>query len=766
MKKLLMFLFLGLFLILIPSLVSAVFTASYEEPELAFNSGGYILRATSGGTVFTTIPYNAVVFDYFDDTSVVDDAIYFSEGRNGPLSAGLRFNVGTPISATSYTLVWEYYKRTGGWVPIEDLADDTGNFSIIGSNDVRFPQQWQPHSITINSLTSAMWVRVRLTAVSGLTEGGANQIDTVKRGSGRLYISGTTDEIPATFTEIYDWIKTNQPHISVTKRSGNSFDFTKVGLIFQSRLYTTNEIIEMGPDCHTNNKAGYNNLNYVTSGIKKDDVTGYDGSTFIVYGRANQNVINAGSQTKMYGTTIRTGKGMADTHNYAGYLTMNGEWVDCTVELSTRLPGSGSTVSNVRIVGSLLIASSLDGVYSGVNYFCTASSLFYVYRSGFTLPNFGYQFRGTTGTLFYIYQGSGTEADYTWKLQNPSTPLNTLADSVKPIKLSSSLTAISQLWYYDDSAGTYTDYTAEAVSTATGDVPLGGDVGDMYYFGMTTLASSSTGLSIYLDKTTISNDYIYKWEYYRSGAWHESHTIWDACENLGATGNLFTNANYADSISINGVSKDYLRATIVTKGTGSPVADRVQQRRCSAVNHWNLKETYSFDLKVTDKDGLEIDGVNVTATDENDVEIFSVTTAANGTIAQQETVAKHWYFDPINNPTTLISENIYATFDLKVTKVGYTDYIVNKIKLGSKIDWGIALKEQPPWDYSTPPLFLIKNKTTTGVFKISPTGDLAIAGELHENTNSPPTETIIWSIGDLIYLTSNGNLYIKGIRLW
>ncbi|MBT4088520.1 MAG: hypothetical protein HOE30_08520 [Deltaproteobacteria bacterium] len=663
------------------------FTAAYDEPKTSFSSSAFIWRATDGGTSFTAIPYNSTDFEFFPDDAVVDDALYFSVGRYSTLVAGLRFNVGTAIAATSYTLAWEYYHRTDGWTAIEDLADDTNSFATTGQNDVRFPQQWDAYTITIEGNSSCLWVRCRLSAVDTITEGGANQTDTIKYGQGKLTISGTTDEVPATFTEIYDWLVANQPHISVGMRNDNSFDFTKVGLVINSRLFTSNEIVELGPNCSSNNTSGLNSFNYVTSGYKKDDDTGYGGSTFIIYGRPNSRVFSTSISAKFYGTTLRGGKILSDTYSYPGYVTLLGDWIDCNIELAIGFPTTGSSVNNCRVVGGLLIAGSLTGTFTKINYLCTASTFMYVYYSGFTLSDFGYSFRGSTGYVFYVYQGSGSQASFDWKFLNPGTPLNSLSDSIKPMRIGTPGTKVawSKIYTYDDSAGTF----SADLSAST--VPLHGDVGDIIYFSPTSAFSSATGGSPYFEIATGTNDYVYKWEYYQSG-WVEVDKEWDQTLNLSQDGTWYMNVSAgSDSTTINGHTGDWIRATIVTKGTGSPESTVNQQNRCSAVNRWNLKEKYSLDLKVVDTDGTAIEAATVTATDENGVEIFSVDTAADGTIAQQETLAKLFYFEPVANPSTLISENVYTTFDLSITKAGYGNLEISGLPLGEKIDWVMKL---------------------------------------------------------------------------
>jgi len=119
-------------------------------------------------------------------------------------------------------------------------------------------------------------------------------------------------------------------------------------------------------------------------------------------------------------------------------------------------------------------------------------------------------------------------------------------------------------------------------------------------------------------------------------------------------------------------------------------------------------------------------------------------------------------------PSSIISTSnttYYSPYRISIQKVGYKDFSAS-FELEKGLDTFIALESILSWNYSIAPKFLIRNTSTTGIFKISPSGDLAIAGNLYENTNSPPTDKIIWSIGDLIYLTNKGDLYIKGNQLF
>lgn len=691
-------------------------TISYETPTTAFTATSYLYRATSGGTVFTAIPYNSTSFDYFDDSAVVDDALYFSYPQYGMLPTGLSFNVGTAIAATSYTLVWEYYKWNDdgsyGWAAIEDIVDNTNSFSTLGANIVDFPQQWQPHyQLGIGSAPkNCLFVRCRISALSGWTEGGANTTTQVKSGYGRLYVSGTTEEAPASFEDVYQWLLTNKPNISVSKPDAYSYDFTKVGLVLNSPLASYNETVYLGQNCKTNNGQGYNNFNYILTGTKLSDTKGYGGSTFIVHGLANQSVFTFGVHSKCYGATFRTGKSQADTYNYAGYCDMKGEIIDCNIELSTKVPSSSSDfISNCRITGSLLIALSLRGTYSNIFYLCTGTKWMYIYRDGFTLSGLGYAFKNTTGAyVFYLYQGSDRGASPEWILLDPATPLNSLASGTypKPIIFNSyhSTTAIYSVKYYDTSAGTYTDYTTQAQSTTQNDVPLDGDVGDIYYFGISSY-SIAYGLNLYFNLPTQSNDYQYIWEYYSGGSWLDINTndfLFDSTFNFTQLGYVHCGMPYPYSAqTVDGTSAYWVRCRIVSKGSATPKAHQVLQERCSGVSGWSLKEKYSFDVNVSDSDGSPIANATVTVNDENGNEVFSASTDANGDIATQQVLAKEWHFDPVNNYTTGISENIYSYVTIAVEKNGYETYSeIISSAMSSKTTKSVCLKTAKRFRYT------------------------------------------------------------------
>jgi len=655
-----------------------------------------LYTASAGGTVFSANLAANAAFDLFTDTAVVNDAIYFANGANGAVHSDYVFNVGTAMAGTGIVLKWEYYKRGIGWVDLECLLDDTLGFTVLGTNRVKFPIQWKKYTVTVNGI-NRMWTRCRISALTTITEGGANSTNRVTFSNGTVTINGGTDLVPATFTDLYNWCIANIPYVTVGKRNDNSFDFTKIGFLFTGRCLTKNEVIEIGGDGPTSQGNGASSLEYVTSGIKAG-TRGYAGSTYIVYGGSNSGVLVSGLNTRTYGSVFKPGKYWGDSLVFAGYLNILGEWIDNVVEQSISTPPVGAVMSNTRIVGSLLICSGVIGGFNTTTYICVGFQLFYVYFTGLIITDFAYQFIQATGIVFFIYQNS-SQTSVEWILINPSITLPLLSNAIVPCYIATnSYSNFLAVKFYDTSAATYTDYTTQASSAIADDVPLDGDVGDYYLFCATAVLYVNS-FSIDCTITNQVNDYVYAWEYYRSGTWISTNPtyVWDGTNNLSKTGKFSTAAPSNIAITtIDGVSGYWMRARIVTKGTGTPKASKLVQHNNSGVSGWSLKEKYSLDVKVTDRSAVNINGATVKAINQNGVELFSISTAPNGTITQQTIIYKEYHFDPINNPVTLISENIFNTFDLIVTKTGYENYSLIGITLGKKIDLVITLNTIVP----------------------------------------------------------------------
>ena len=252
-----------------------LFSGSASAGTVTYNTGTKaitsIYRYNSTAGTYSANLASTAAFDYFNDSANVNDAIYFTTGTGtyAPRYAysDILVDVGTPLSATSITLVWEYYKYSDGWTAISNFQDDTNGFQNAGANIVRFPSQWNWRYFAVNSITAA-WIRCRITAVTNIIEGGANQNTAPYAKDGIVNINGYTDGAPCSFTIVTDYLYSNFPYLGQLK-TGNHFDFRFVGLKINSRLKTLEESIEMGNGYDSSSTLLRDQtLNYLESGEK------------------------------------------------------------------------------------------------------------------------------------------------------------------------------------------------------------------------------------------------------------------------------------------------------------------------------------------------------------------------------------------------------------------------------------------------------------------------------------------------------------------
>jgi hypothetical protein len=97
---------------------------------------------------------------------------------------------------------------------------------------------------------------------------------------------------------------------------------------------------------------------------------------------------------------------------------------------------------------------------------------------------------------------------------------------------------------------------------------------------------------------------------------------------------------------------------------------------------------YTFNLQVTEEDGTAIENATVTLYDKDDNTVFSVSTAADGTIAEQ-TVSRG-YYNQANGDTL----QDYGPFTLTIEKDGYVTYIHEQFILYEPVNLKIALMDE------------------------------------------------------------------------
>ena len=252
--------------------------------------------------------------DIFPDTADVGDWVAFGFDHNDGKCNELRINIGTALAATSITGVWEYI--SGGtypapvWSALSGVADGTNSFQNTGAQTVSFtiPTDWEnfhyPNSI---STSYYQWyIRFRITAITGITEGGklANITNSLQGLVYAINVSGYGSGTPATFTDIYNadvaggW--------GVVSQDQRCFGFEcNLWCADNSYLETYNELIQFGNNWYITSTP----LTILLAGevVSGDKVK--NGSTFIFIG-TNANYPSGGfgptgSNSLIYSTQFK-----------------------------------------------------------------------------------------------------------------------------------------------------------------------------------------------------------------------------------------------------------------------------------------------------------------------------------------------------------------------------------------------------------------------------------------------------------------------------
>jgi hypothetical protein len=630
---------------------------------IAYNTAAtnlpYVYRATGGGVTFSANLTATNVFDYFTDTAVVDDAIYFGSAT---FWSDLTINVGTALSGTDVVLAWEYYNGSA-WVAMTDLTDNTVGFTVTGSNTIVFPWQINMSIVTVNSIANYVFIRCRIVSLTAITEGGANQTAPAKYHNGLIAVTDYTDLAPCTFTDIYNWMTANHPECNVTK-TNNIFAFPQCGFSFASRVFTTKEIIFCGSGQLDSTAPTYN-LYYITAGYRYGDI-GVDGSVFVYNGGATAAAaFTTSSTTKMYGTTF-----MALNSSYLAIR--DGEFVDCLADFITgNYQLDAGTYIKCIFRGACVLSQPITGSFTNCSFY-SAGQIAYAYNTGFTLRDPTWN----AAYFFYMYQ---TYQDITINLVNPNPALADNGDIDTFVRIPSlSFGNFAKCWFYDDSLGTYTDYTTALSNATTNDVPINGDVGDILYCSQ---ASTARNFIPALEVTcaNLSNDYVYAIECYQGGAWRTVALLADGALNFTQNGEVWLkNVNQAafTLLTVNGVSGSWIRLRIVTKGTGTPTLTKMRWKDAAGSSDWRINEQYTLDVNVIDKDSTAIESATVNIYDATDTLLATATTDANGDITQQDITVGYYVLSPLDYTAGdgYIKKTTTNPITIKIFKDGYETY--------------------------------------------------------------------------------------------
>ena len=145
-----------------------------------------IFRYDASATAYIGITHRydttVAAFDYFDNNATVGDYIAF--GWDYGAFHDLTVNVGTAIAGTGITGVWEWSRDDGTWQALT-CTDNTVGFTVTGVNSITFtiPDRManryfggSPYGGIGGSsyMYAASYIRYRITAITTITEGGAN----------------------------------------------------------------------------------------------------------------------------------------------------------------------------------------------------------------------------------------------------------------------------------------------------------------------------------------------------------------------------------------------------------------------------------------------------------------------------------------------------------------------------------------------------------------------------------------------------------------
>lgn len=312
--------------------------------------------------------------DYFDNNAAVGDFLYIvyrtnSSDANAGLFRNVQFYVGTALVADAITVAYDGYHDVGGWIDkTSEVTDNTNIFRNTGTQTITF----NPNK------TWSAWIgrlRVRITAVTNITEGGANSTNAVKLGNNKLmFTSGATalstvyaDNITNSW-DIFDTITVNNrvyTLYSVTIQIDSGAELTISG--------TNDESL------HLNNRCDYASVivNGTLTVGRYDTVRkiGYGGGTILDTGTAA-----GGSKTYRWasaGAMVLYGMNL---ESVTGYMFLGGNLKTVDSYINTLggeffIAGTPSITRTKFRVSNFDIRTTANEVIAGIDYFPTTGYL-------------------------------------------------------------------------------------------------------------------------------------------------------------------------------------------------------------------------------------------------------------------------------------------------------------------------------------------------------------------------------------------------------
>lgn len=606
----------------------------------------YMKRATSGGTVFTTIATNSTVFDYFTDTAVVNDAFYIGCIDPGFINQTFWtnpvFNVGTALAAVAITVAYEYCNTSSAWVAMPNVIDNTNIFRNVGSNGIYFehPLNWYG-SLSVGG-TYAFWFRIRITAITTITEGGANSANKVKLNNGHLYNNNTTS---TSFSNLY-----------TAEKAGTKELLCPVPASTYS-LYTQPRPMEWGSTKLSIIVTGYSVVGTVV--LTGTDQAG-NSITETITVNANGTYISALSY-KTIGTN-----GVVITGTYTTQITQ---------------PRWGAVGYDQGYRYTLNRATFVNGDNINNSPFSESSKSIYLYNSSIYNRNYSVITFGTLSSGFLQYPLSiSYETLYVGGNFN--------------YVIAASASAI--MYFYNTNI--------EGVSNATRVMAYGGTIRGCKMSNIYDLILNSKTIS--LSDTSVNYTPVWSFASYDTGTeffdLKSENIVRGVLTIVGSTIN-HNDVNIQKWTRLNSIGCTY-DITLYGAGVGAIFKDPLFTPISSKISMYQAAGTvvvlfidYSFNLKIVDINNNPVQSANIVLKDKNGNLIINTVTDINGVIVGTYITTKYWQTTIPSGATiyrTMSDSDIVdnGPFTLFISKSGYKTY-KSKMTISNKFDETITLQK-------------------------------------------------------------------------
>lgn len=167
-------------------------------------SGWQGVKTYDSTTGLYTDEFGNNTFNYFNNNAVVGDILYVTSFNMIEATYdSVLFYVGTAMAGTGIVITPEYYNGTS-WVTIVDYNDETNQFTSLGAKRFSWDITKQTSWTVINiDGRNDPWVRFRISALTTITNGGAQSTQVIFRGVDRFHIEDYLSTVPCTFADMY-----------------------------------------------------------------------------------------------------------------------------------------------------------------------------------------------------------------------------------------------------------------------------------------------------------------------------------------------------------------------------------------------------------------------------------------------------------------------------------------------------------------------------------------------------------------------------------